>query len=168
MRRERPEKTSTLEHRDPLTGLHDRAFLMSRLSELLAGDRSADRQFALMFVDLDNFKDVNDSHGHLLGDRVLCEAAQRLCSCVREGDHVVRFGGDEFILLVEHMSAPTDIDLITSRIQMVLTEPIALPDDEITLTVSIGVAEATPDHRTPNDLLNEADQAMYASKRLNA
>jgi diguanylate cyclase (GGDEF)-like protein len=87
---------------------------------------------------------------------------------VREGDHVARFGGDEFILLLEHVSAPTDIDLITSRIRMVLAEPIALPDDKVTLSVSIGVANATPDHRTPDDLLNEADQAMYASKRLNA
>jgi diguanylate cyclase (GGDEF)-like protein len=138
------------------------------LSELLSGDRSADRQFAVVFVDLDNFKEVNDSHGHLLGDRVLCEAAWRLCNCVREGDHVVRFGGDEFILLLEHVSAPTDIDLITSRIRMVLAEPIALPDDKVTLSVSIGVAKATPDHRTPDDLLNEADRAMYASKRLNA
>jgi diguanylate cyclase (GGDEF)-like protein len=152
--------------RDPLTGLHDRAFLISRLAALLAGDRSADQQFVVLFVDVDGFKRVNDAYGHLVGDGVLREVACRLKSCVREHDQVVRFGGDEFVVLAERISASTDIQPIIDRIHAILEDPITLPDGETTLTVSIGVTEASPDHRSPDDVLAAADRAMYASKRL--
>jgi diguanylate cyclase (GGDEF)-like protein len=151
--------------RDPLTGLHDRAFLLSRMSTLLAGDRVDDRQFAVLFVDLDNFKQINDRHGHLVGDWVLREVAGRLVTCVREGDHVTRFGGDEFVVLLEHVARLDEIDPVVVRLHDVLSEPVVLPEGEFMLSVSVGVAEATPYHESAEDVLRDADRKMYASKR---
>jgi diguanylate cyclase (GGDEF)-like protein len=150
--------------RDPLTELRDRTFLLSRLDALLRGDRAADQRYAVLFIDLDDFKQVNDAYGHLVGDRVLREVARRLTSCVRAHDHVVRFGGDEFVVLAEQLTAPSDIETIVGRIHRVLETPISLPEGAIVLTLSIGVAEASADSRTPEDLLAAADRAMYASK----
>jgi diguanylate cyclase (GGDEF)-like protein len=152
--------------RDPLTGLPDRSVLLARMAELLRGDRAADRQFAVLFIDLDNFKQVNDAQGHLVGDRVLVEVARRLTGCVRARDLVVRFGGDEFVALVEHVFCSAEVQPVVNRIDVALARPIALPVGEVILTASIGVAEASEMHRTPEDLLREADRAMYASKRL--
>jgi diguanylate cyclase (GGDEF)-like protein len=148
-----------------LTGLADREYLLRRMSALLRGERAADRQFAVLFVDLDNFKQVNDAHGHLMGDRVLREVARRLVGCVRDGDSVVRFGGDEFVVLVEGVAGPTEIEPIVGRIHAALQQPIALPEGEFTLSLSIGAAIASPDHLSPEDLLQAADRAMYAAKR---
>jgi len=153
------------ERRDPLTGLPDRDFLLARLSELMRSERAAYGQFAVLFVDLDNFKQVNDEFGHLVGDQVLREAARRLSACVRDGDSVVRFGGDEFVVLVEGVASCGDIEPIIERLHAALAKPIAIPDGQVTLSLSIGVAEASPDHRSPDDLLRAADRAMYAAKR---
>jgi diguanylate cyclase (GGDEF)-like protein len=157
---------TTAERRDPLTGLPDREFLLRRLAALLHGARSGDRQFAVLFVDLDNFKQVNDAHGHLMGDRVLREVARRLSGCVRDGDYVVRFGGDEFVVLVDGVRGANEIEPIVRRIHTTLEKPIALPEGEFTPSLSIGVAEASPDHHSPEDLLRDADRAMYAAKRV--
>lgn len=155
----------SLARRDPLTGLPDRAFALARLAELLRTDRSPIPLFAVLFVDLDNFKTVNDAHGHLMGDRVLQEVAQRLSECVRDQDQVARFGGDEFVVLAEGVAAAPDVAQIISRIHAQLEDPIRLPVGQITLSVSVGVAVASASHRTPEDILAEADRAMYASKR---
>jgi diguanylate cyclase (GGDEF)-like protein len=154
------------EQRDPLTELPDRAFLKTRLAALLQGNRAADRQFAVLFVDLDDFKQVNDEHGHITGDRVLRECSRRLAECVREGDHVTRFGGDEFVVLLEHVAEIEEIRPVIERIHLALATPISLPEGEFTPRVSIGVAMASPEHRSPEDLLHEADRAMYAAKRV--
>ncbi len=151
--------------RDSLTDLPDREFLFSRLSVLLRGERSADRRFAVLFVDLDNFKQVNDVHGHLVGDVVLREVAHRLTGCVRQGDHVVRYGGDEFVVLVERLAGREEIAPVIDRIHSALASPIALPQGEFRLSLSIGVAEASPEHHSPEDVLHEADRAMYTAKR---
>jgi diguanylate cyclase (GGDEF)-like protein len=157
---------ATAERRDPLTALPDREFLLRRLAALLRGQRAAaDRRFAVLFVDLDNFKQVNDAHGHLMGDRVLREVARRLSRCVRDADDVVRFGGDEFVVLVEGVSGAGEIQSIVARIHAALEKPIALPEGEFTLSLSIGVAEASPEYHSPEDLLRDADRAMYAAKR---
>ncbi len=152
--------------RDPLTGLADRSVLLARMAALLRGDRAADLQFAVLFIDLDNFKQVNDAQGHLIGDRVLGEVARRLAGCVRTGDLIVRFGGDEFVALVENVSGLSEIQPVINRIDAALAKPITLADGEVTLSVSVGVAQASAEHRTPEDLLRDADRAMYASKRL--
>jgi diguanylate cyclase (GGDEF)-like protein len=150
---------------DSLTGLASRSFLLSRLDELLRGDRATDGQIAVLFIDLNEFKWVNDTYGHLVGDRALCEVAHRLATCVRGGDHIVRFGGDEFVVLLEQVGDEKDVQPVLDRIHAVLQQPISLPAGEVTLTASIGVAEASPAHRTAEDLLAAADLAMYASKR---
>jgi diguanylate cyclase (GGDEF)-like protein len=151
--------------RDPLTQLPDRNFLLSRLSTLFEGERAADRKFAVLFVDLNNFKRINDEHGHLLGDRVLSAVASRLSDCVRHGDHVTRFGGDEFVVLLERVECSYDIDPVVARIHEAFAQPIVLAEGDFQLSLSIGVARAAPHHRSAEDVLREADREMYAAKR---
>lgn len=153
------------QRRDPLTGLADRSYLWSRLDVLLGSDRSADQRFAVLFVDLDGFKAVNDRHGHLAGDRVLVEVGQRLATSVRKEDRVVRYGGDEFVVLVEQMVRSDEAEQIVERIRQALAPPISLQDGEIHMSASIGVAEATPELSTADSILAAADRAMYAAKR---
>ena len=156
---------SDMVRRDPLTGLPDRAFLMKRLSAMLAGERIADRQFAVVFLDLDNFKQVNDEFGHLIGDDVLREAARRIAGCLREGDHVVRYGGDEFVALIEGVTDASEVEPVIARIHMALAKPIALPGGEVALTLSAGMALGSEAGGSPEELLAAADRAMYAAKR---
>jgi diguanylate cyclase (GGDEF)-like protein len=153
------------DRRDPLTGLPDRTFLRNRLAALLEGDRLADRQCAVVFVDLNNFKQINDRHGHLLGDRVLCEVAGRLKRCVREGDCVTRYGGDEFVVLLQNVAGSDEIEPVIERVRSALVDPIVLSEGQFMLSLSLGVAVAEPHHLSPEDVLNEADRRMYAAKR---
>jgi diguanylate cyclase (GGDEF)-like protein len=157
--------TASTERRDPLTGLHDRAFLLARLGELLRGGRPSNHHFAVLFVDLDNFKQINDAYGHLVGDGVLAEIARRLSRCVRDEDYIVRFGGDEFVVLLERIADGRDIQPVMQRIHDALEEPIALPAGEFRLSVSIGAAEASPEFGSPEEMLAAADRAMYVSKQ---
>jgi diguanylate cyclase (GGDEF)-like protein len=150
---------------DPLTGLADRAFFLERLGALLSGGRANDHRCAVLFVDVDGFKQINDTHGHLVGDRVLREVARRLAGCVRAGDHVARFGGDEFVVLLESVRGVDDTDPVAERIRMAFEHPIQLPEGEVTLAVSVGAAVAGPDERSAEALINAADRAMYAAKR---
>jgi diguanylate cyclase (GGDEF)-like protein len=152
------------ERRDPLTGLRDRTFLLARLNELLQGERP-DHHFAVLFVDLDNFKQINDAYGHLVGDGVLVEVSRRLSHCLRDEDNVVRFGGDEFVVLIEGIAGWHDIQPVIDRIHRALVETVELPAGEFRLSVSIGAAEASPQLRSPEAMLAAADRAMYASKR---
>lgn len=157
--------TASTERRDPLTGLHDRAFLLARLEELLQAEPLSNHHFAVLFVDLDNFKQINDAYGHLVGDDVLVEIARRLSRCVRDEDYVVRFGGDEFVVLIERIGDWRDVQPVVERIHDALEEPIALPAGEFRLSVSIGAAEASPEFGSPEEMLAAADRAMYASKQ---
>jgi diguanylate cyclase (GGDEF)-like protein len=97
---------------------------------------------------------------------VLGEVARRLAGCVRTGDLIVRFGGDEFVALVEDVSGPAEIRPVIDRLDAALARPIPLPEGEVTLSVSVGVAQASAAHGTPEDVLQDADRAMYASKRV--
>jgi diguanylate cyclase (GGDEF)-like protein len=147
---------------DPLTGLPDRTFLMDRLTSLISRAGYTKSQLALLFIDVDDFKQVNDRFGHLIGDQVLREAAQRLGACVRSNDHVARFGGDEFVVLVGGIRG--NVRPVSDRIQAAFARPFAIPDGELKLSVSIGVAESGPTLSTADELLRAADRAMYASK----
>ena len=151
--------------RDSLTGLLDRSELLTRLGKLLAGDRLGDHRFAVLFIDLDDFKQVNDLYGHVVGDRVLCEVAHRLAQCIRAGDQIVRYGGDEFVVLVEQVAGWEEYEPLIARIHAALAEPIRLPSGDLTISASVGAAEVAVEHRTPEDLLAAADRAMYAAKR---
>src|SRR5205823_6037589 len=141
---------------DPLTGLPDRTFLMDRLTALISRAGYTRLQLALLFIDVDDFKQVNDRFGHLIGDQVLREVAQRLGACVRSGDHVARFGGDEFVVLVGGIRG--NVRPVRDRIQAAFTRPFAIPDGELKLSVSIGVAEAGPTLATADELLRAADR----------
>ncbi|HMK96175.1 MAG TPA: GGDEF domain-containing protein, partial [Acidimicrobiales bacterium] len=149
---------------DAVTGLPNRVALMDRLSQaLLALDRSRTR-VALFFIDLDNFKRINDSRGHEAGDRVLVEVARRLTKVSRRGDTVARFGGDEFVILCTGLRADDDVRLIASRVVRAIGRKFVEEGNDLTVTGSIGIV-ITGDHMVePGELLQQADIAMYEAK----
>jgi diguanylate cyclase (GGDEF)-like protein len=164
----RQQVESRLQHEalhDTLTGLPNRAAMLARLARALARYRADPaRQFAVLFLDLDRFKVVNDSVGHLVGDDLLVEAGRRLARCVREPDSVARLGGDEFTVLLEHIHGEDDAVQVAGRILAALVDPIRIGDKEIYTSASIGIALAHPRYARPEDLLRDADVAMYRAK----
>jgi diguanylate cyclase (GGDEF)-like protein len=150
---------------DDLTGLPNRSLFADRGRNAIAkADRKGTR-LALLFLDLDNFKNINDSFGHRLGDELLREVAQRLRGCLREQDTVARVGGDEFVVLVEEV-ADYDVNLLTLRIEGALGQPYALEGSNAGTTVSIGISFYPDDGRDLDTLLRHADSAMYKAKGL--
>ena len=148
---------------DPLTGLANRALLIDRLAQALARQPRDDRPFALMMVDLDGFKTVNDTYGHPVGDKLLCHVANRLFSTVRAADTVARIGGDEFaIVSVELADAEAGFEL-ARRIAAAACEPAVIDGQPIAVTATIGLVMAT-EHASPEDLLKAADADMYRRK----
>ncbi|MGL4618674.1 bifunctional diguanylate cyclase/phosphodiesterase [Chroococcidiopsis sp.] len=147
---------------DSLTGLANRALFMMRLEQALRlQQQQADYSFAVLFLDLDRFKAINDSLGHMLGDRLLIGIAQRLRAQIRTGDTLARLGGDEFAMVLENCSDPTEM---IKRIQLALKLPFRLDGNEIFATTSIGAIANTREYRQPEDLLRDADTAMYRAK----
>jgi diguanylate cyclase (GGDEF)-like protein len=164
-REENPSMHGHKDRRDSLTNLPDRSELFGRLETLMQGQRATDRRVAVLFIDLDEFKQVNDSHGHMAGDRVLREVARRLAECIRAEDLVVRFGGDEFVALIENAASWEEYQPVIARMRAALNEPITVPSGILRVSASIGAAELSSAHRIPEDLLADADRAMYAVKR---
>jgi diguanylate cyclase (GGDEF)-like protein/PAS domain S-box-containing protein len=148
--------------RDPLTGLANRSLLEERLHGVLSRDARTGQSTAVLFLDLDGFKAVNDRHGHATGDEVLRTVAQRLTSAVRPSDTVARLGGDEFVVLVEGASEPA-VDSLVKRLEAAVRQPIASLD--LRVGVSIGVALSHRGDSEPGGLLSAADRQMYAEKR---
>ncbi|MFP5218790.1 MAG: putative bifunctional diguanylate cyclase/phosphodiesterase [Actinomycetes bacterium] len=149
---------------DPLTGLPNRALFLDRLEHARRRSRAGTASQAVLFVDLDRFKVVNDSLGHRVGDDVLCTVASRLVGVLRDGDTVARFGGDEFTVLLEELSSADEATQAADRIVQALRRPVRAGDRDIVLSASIGVAVAEPGNE-PGDLLAAADIAMYEAKR---
>jgi diguanylate cyclase (GGDEF)-like protein/PAS domain S-box-containing protein len=154
---------------DALTGLPNRRLLVDRLQHATLAVARARNQGALLFIDLDNFKDLNDTLGHDTGDQLLLQVARRLKACVRESDTVARFGGDEFVVLVEGLSADTpqasaEAALVASHIATTLGKPYALGDLSHHSTPSIGIALFGQQACTVDELLKQADLAMYQAK----
>ena len=150
---------------DPLTALPNRALFMDLLARSVArGRRRRDYLFAVLFLDLDRFKVINDSLGHLLGDQLLVAIAGRLLQCVRPGDTVARLGGDEFTVLLEDISDESDATRVAERIHGELAVPFPLDGHEVFTSASIGIALSATGYDVPDHILRDADTAMYRAK----
>ncbi|WP_426205588.1 diguanylate cyclase domain-containing protein [Pseudomonas sp. TWP3-1] len=152
---------------DQLTQLPNRELLRDRLKTALALARAQSGHMALLYVDLDRFKQVNDSFGHAVGDMLLQAVASRLKGCVRETDTVARIGGDEFVVLLHSLHAAEDADSVAEKIRQVLVQPLRLDGHNLHIEPSIGVARYPEHGHHEEQLFRHADQAMYAAKRLN-
>jgi diguanylate cyclase (GGDEF)-like protein len=159
------EKLTFLAQHDRLTGLPNRALFEDRLQQILAQCRRSGERFALMFIDMDFFKAVNDHWGHRAGDVVLKEVALRLKRNTRESDTVARVGGDEFIILMTQLNGRDDIRAFRERIQGALKDPIYFEGTQHQVTLSIGAAIYPDDAEEIQALMTRADQALYEAKR---
>jgi diguanylate cyclase (GGDEF)-like protein/PAS domain S-box-containing protein len=159
------EQLSYQAFHDPLTGLANRALFMDRLQHALTRANRRGSNVAVLFSDLDNFKVINDSLGHEVGDQLLVAVAERLKTCLRPEDTAARLGGDEFTILVEDISSVGEVVQIAERIAEILQPPFALEDQEVFATVSTGIAFIRTAQEQPADLLRHADLAMYRAKR---
>lgn len=150
---------------DALTGLPGRRLFRERMEMEMRGRRRDNDHLALLFIDLDGFKQVNDFHGHDAGDRLLVEAARRIGACVRESDTVARLGGDEFTVILADRIDLDHVELVCQKILSRLAEPFRIGNETAYVSCSIGIGLFPHDALTPEDLLRKADQAMYAAKR---
>src|SRR5712692_1588626 len=153
-----------LAYHDALTGLPNRPLFMDRLIMALAQASRSNQQVAVFFLDLDRFKDINDSLGHSTGDGLLKAVAERIRRCVREGDTVARFGGDEFTLLIPRIDQVEDAAKIAQKILETLKIPFSIHDHELFVTTSIGISICPNDGSDPETLVRNADTAMYRAK----
>ncbi|HXY94718.1 MAG TPA: EAL domain-containing protein [Acidimicrobiia bacterium] len=149
---------------DPLTGLPNRLLFVDRLGRELSRAASMHTRVAVLFLDLDRFKVVNDSLGHSAGDRLLVAVADRLSGTMRPDDVVARFGGDEFVVLCQNVTSVETAELIAERVAEVIKKPVALVEGEVFVTASIGIALSDGQSETPETLLRNADAAMYRAK----
>ena len=152
---------------DSLTHLANRAYFISCLNKLLDKPRQRKQdQFAVLFIDLDRFKVINDSLGHLCGDQLLIQVSKILKRSVRPTDLIARLGGDEFTILLHNVSEIAEVIAVSDRIQSELTHPIALAEKSVTVTASIGIVQDEPKYNAADELLRDADLAMYQAKSL--
>lgn len=167
---ERKRMEARLSHHalhDTVTGLPNRALFLDRLGHAIErARRYPDSHFAVLFLDLDRFKNVNDSLGHEHGDALLVETGKRLTRCIRPTDTIARFGGDEFAVLLEGIEGIHDAIHVATRMQEMLATPVSLGEHEVFVTTSIGIALANPSYARPEEMLRDADTAMYRAKIL--
>jgi diguanylate cyclase (GGDEF)-like protein len=163
-RKQAEARIAVMATHDDLTGLANRTLFRDRLGQALSRAQRHGERFALLLLDLDRFKDINDSRGHLVGDAVLKEAAQRLSRCIREHDMVARLGGDEFAILQADARTDEDVALLAQRIIRSLRTPFTLDNEDIALAASIGIVLAPRDGADYETLVKKADQALYRAK----
>jgi diguanylate cyclase (GGDEF)-like protein len=151
--------------RDFLTGLPNRALLTDRLTQSIALSRRLGKRVALMYLDLDHFKNINDSFGHPVGDLLLQSAAKRLLACVRNSDTVSRQGGDEFVVLLNGIETVHDAALTAAKLIRVMAQPHMIGDHRLQVTLSIGLSVYPDDGNDVEAILKNADTAMYQAKK---
>lgn len=158
-------KIQYLAQHDGLTGLPNRGLFLDRMQQAIVQGQRSGTQFALLFMDLDGFKEVNDMYGHGVGDQLLCLVAERLKSCVRGGDTVARLGGDEFTVLLLDVGSAADVETVVNKAGACLAAPYDMSEFCVTVTVSIGISLYPQDASELEKLLNYADKAMYRAKQ---
>jgi diguanylate cyclase len=151
-------------YHDELTGLPNRRLLVDRYNQAVSLAARRKRRVALLFLDLNGFKSVNDVHGHAAGDRILQQFASRLRECIRTSDTACRYGGDEFVVLLPELDGRESADAAAEKIRARLAVPYIVDDTEITVTASIGVAIYPVDGRAYGDLMRVTDASMYRDK----
>jgi diguanylate cyclase (GGDEF)-like protein/PAS domain S-box-containing protein len=149
---------------DPLTGLANRAMFLESLERAVHKARRRSTEFSLLFVDLDRFKEVNDSMGHSAGDSLLKAVAERLVTAVRQSDLVARLGGDEFVILIEEHGGPEEVMIVAQKVLAMVARPVPVDWREAAVSASIGIASFPEDGEDIESLLRNADTAMYQSK----
>jgi diguanylate cyclase (GGDEF)-like protein len=157
-----------LAYHDDLTGLPNRSLLNDRLGVAIAHARRQASHLALLFLDLDDFKAVNDSLGHGAGDRLLVKVAGRVRGSIRAGDTVARFGGDEFIVLLDSVTGPEDAARVAAKVIDAVRAPIRLDGHDLHIEASVGVSVYPRDGSAPDELVKSADAAMYRDKHRRA
>jgi diguanylate cyclase (GGDEF)-like protein/PAS domain S-box-containing protein len=165
---ERKAFEAELEHRalhDPLTGLANRTLLQDRLERMLARTQRLGTHVAVLFLDLDDFKVVNDTYGHDAGDRLLMAVADRLEPLLRASDTIARYGGDEFVVACDDVAGLSDIGAIIKRLSAAFDDPFVFEGVEVTVTTSIGAKLSSDGSEAPDTLIRDADAAMYQAKQ---
>ena len=158
------EYITHIAHHDELTGLPNRSLMRDRIQNNIARLKRYDEKFAVLLIDLDHFKRINDSLGHMAGDELLKEVSARMRNCLRESDTVCRIGGDEFVVILNNIDTTNDVEVIVKKVIHAVSEPVKIGQNTIMVTFSLGVSMA-PDHSSDlDDLLRFADIAMYAAK----
>jgi len=160
------ERLHYLAYHDVLTGLPNRALFIDRLKHTMARRDAVERRIAVLFLDLDRFKNINDTLGHGVGDRLLQALPERLLGCVRKGDTVARLGGDEFAILVENIGTMEDASHIATKLIAAMAQPVTIDEHELFISTSIGISIFPDDSIDANALLKHADTAMYRAKDL--
>jgi diguanylate cyclase (GGDEF)-like protein len=163
-RKRAEEHLELLAHSDSLTGLPNRPLFYDRLEQALAMARRHKQKFAVLFLDLDHFKDINDTLGHDMGDVLLKDTADRLRGCVRETDTVARMGGDEFTIILTDVNLPESARVVAKKVLKVLARPFVLKEEEHVIGASIGIAVYPSDGEDSETLVKHADAAMYQAK----
>lgn len=158
------ERLHHLAYYDQLTGIPNRTILFDRLDQMLAQSRRYHLQFGLLFIDIDDFKIINDTAGHAVGDEALRIAAQRMRSAIRDTDTVARVGGDEFVVLASDLKKLKDIEIVVKKLDATLSEPCEIEGQVFNIVSSIGIAIFPRDGDTRDTLLTFADHAMYQAK----
>ena len=158
--------TRQLAYHDPLTGLPNRHLLRDRLAQGVSRAAREGRRVALLMLDLDDFKSVNDTLGHAAGDDLLREVAWRLEDCTRGADTVCRWGGDEFIVMLPNVATAEEAELVAQKIRSCIAVPIRLGEGSVQVGISIGIALLDPGDTAIERVIRDADRAMYRAKRL--
>jgi diguanylate cyclase (GGDEF)-like protein/PAS domain S-box-containing protein len=151
---------------DFLTGLPNRVLLMDRVAQALSFAERGFHMVAVLSLDVDDFKKINDDHGHGAGDRMLIEIARRTCEVVRDSDTVTRMGGDEFLVLALEIESMAEVEILANRIRQGVSKPLTLGNATVVPTFSLGIAVYPQDGATPETLIANSDRALYAAKRL--